>query len=263
MKRFALPILLGLCLAAIFVFVAFPRKANAPKEIEEVAVNAPVPPTGGVRFGEVTSIAVGLSVTYADGLQVSLDKIDDSRCKPDVQCVWAGELAPTFHINGGLAGDVIQEVRLGAVTQRGVEVAGYSFMLRDATEGSIDLLVDVVKPQNESKDDLIRVFSPDPKTPTLVTSPLVIKGEARGTWYFEASFPVKLLDEKDQVVAVGHAEAGSDWMTNDFVPFTATLTFEAPATELGVLILQKDNPSGIPEKDDELRVPVRFTPPPL
>ena len=47
-------------------------------------------------------------------------------------------------------------------------------------------------------------------------------------------------------------------MTKDFVPFKAELEFSLPSTETGVLILEKDNPSGLPENDDELRIPIRF-----
>lgn len=47
-------------------------------------------------------------------------------------------------------------------------------------------------------------------------------------------------------------------MTEEFVPFEAKIEFEILATSKGVLILEKDNPSGLPENDDQLRVPVRF-----
>jgi len=36
------------------------------------------------------------------------------------------------------------------------------------------------------------------------------------------------------------------------------ITFENPETATGTLVLEKDNPSGLPEHADELRVPVRF-----
>ena len=92
----------------------------------------------------------------------------------------------------------------------------------------------------------------------LVTSPLTVTGEARGTWYFEATFPVRVLDGSGKVLAAGPAQATSDWMTTDYVPFTATLAFKAPASATGTLVLAKDNPSGMPEKDDEVRIPIRF-----
>jgi len=106
------------------------------------------------------------------------------------------------------------------------------------------------------KEDLIRVRIP--KANQLIKSPLIIKGEARGVWYFEASFPIKLIDEVGNEVGHAIAQAQSDWMTEDFVPFEARLEFSNPTTKKGTLIFKKDNPSGLPEKDDELRVPVRF-----
>ena len=114
------------------------------------------------------------------------------------------------------------------------------------------------------KADLIRATSPKPGT--TITSPLTIEGEARGTWYFEASFPIKLLDATGTEIATGHAEAQGDpatgevnWMTEDFVPFKATLEFTAPEKMFkGTLVLQKDNPSGLPEHDDKLEIPIRF-----
>lgn len=106
------------------------------------------------------------------------------------------------------------------------------------------------------KIDLIKIDSPRPNT--LVTSPLEVTGQARGTWYFEANFPVKLLDADGNVLAQIPAQAQADWMTEEFVPFKATLEFEMPTTATGTLILEKDNPSGLPEYNDSLIVPVKF-----
>ena len=62
------------------------------------------------------------------------------------------------------------------------------------------------------------------------------------------------------VIAHGHAEAQGDWMTSEYVPFTATLTFtQQPSPGLaGTLILKNDNPSGDPTKEKELDIPVTF-----
>jgi hypothetical protein len=110
---------------------------------------------------------------------------------------------------------------------------------------------------NESgKGDLIRVDSPRPSQP--VASPLVVTGQARGTWFFEASFPVKLVAADGTVLAQAPAQAQGDWMTTEFVPFSVTLQFSAPTSGQAMLILAKDNPSGDPAKDDSLQVPVTF-----
>ncbi len=101
----------------------------------------------------------------------------------------------------------------------------------------------------------LRSIEPAPNA--LVTSPLTVRGEARGTWYFEASFPVRLLDSNNQELATVPAQAQGEWMTTDFVPFEANLTFTT-STSTGTLVLEKDNPSGLPENADELRIPVRF-----
>jgi hypothetical protein len=107
------------------------------------------------------------------------------------------------------------------------------------------------------KTDLIKITSPRPGEK--VASPLSITGEARGTWYFEASFPVELQDANGNVLALHYAQAQGEWMTEDFVPFVSEITFAAPASGTkGKLILRKDNPSGLPEHDDSLIIPVSF-----
>jgi hypothetical protein len=107
--------------------------------------------------------------------------------------------------------------------------------------------------------DIIRVTAPEPGQ--IVASPLVIRGEARGMWFFEASFPIRLEDGAGGTLATSIATALGEWMTEDFVPFEAVLTFAAPAgTGDGRLVLQKDNPSGLPEHDAQLVVPVRLAP---
>ncbi len=109
------------------------------------------------------------------------------------------------------------------------------------------------------KSDLIRLTSPLPGA--LISSPVTITGEARGNWYFEASFPVFLTDWDGKIIAQGIATAQGEWMTTEFVPFTAALTFSksdisGQYSDRGTLILKKDNPSGLPEYDDALEIPV-------
>ena len=101
----------------------------------------------------------------------------------------------------------------------------------------------------------IRITDPAPNA--LVQSPLTVSGEARGTWYFEASFPVRVLDANGVELAVVPAQAQGEWMTEDFVPFEATLVFAA-TTPTGTVVFEKDNPSGLPEHAAQVNIPVRF-----
>lgn len=106
--------------------------------------------------------------------------------------------------------------------------------------------------------DLIRLDYPAPEAQ--VTSPLLVKGEARGNWYFEGSFPVVLTDWDGKIIAEGVAQAKGDWMSTDYVPFEVTLNYsvETTVSNRGSLILKKDNPSGLPENDDALEITVFF-----
>ena len=104
---------------------------------------------------------------------------------------------------------------------------------------------------------VLRVTSP--MQDSVITSPFTITGEAPGTWYFEASFPIVIVDWDGLIIAQGHAEAQADWMTEAFVPFVGTVEFVKPAYgENGMLILQRDNPSGLPQNDDAVEIPIRF-----
>lgn len=110
-------------------------------------------------------------------------------------------------------------------------------------------------------DDLVILESPLPES--VITSPLTVTGQARGFWFFEADFPVYLTDWDGRIIATGIATAQRDWMTEDFVPFIAVLEFDVPsgpgeARNRGTLILQKDNPSGLPENDDAREITVYF-----
>src|SRR3989304_192674 len=96
-------------------------------------------------------------------------------------------------------------------------------------------------------EDMVQLDEPLPGAE--ISSPLVVKGRARGTWFFEASFPVIIKDSDGNVLAAVPAQAQGEWMTTDWVPFEVTVEFEADTTvsSRGALILQKDNPSGLPQ----------------
>lgn len=108
------------------------------------------------------------------------------------------------------------------------------------------------------ENNLIRITTPAPNS--VVSSPVTVSGEARGTWYFEASFPVRIVDAKGTVLGTGIAQAQDDWMTENFVPFLATITFTPTNEAVGQIIFQKDNPSGLPEHDASVSVPIRLAP---
>lgn len=116
---------------------------------------------------------------------------------------------------------------------------------------------EVEKEIKTQKSDLIRIENL--KSGDEISSPLEISGKARGGWYFEASFPIIIVDENGKELGVAIATAEGDWMTEELVPFTATLNFDPGESKEGKIIFQKDNPSGLPEFDDSLEIPVKFS----
>ncbi|WP_339647422.1 Gmad2 immunoglobulin-like domain-containing protein [uncultured Salegentibacter sp.] len=111
--------------------------------------------------------------------------------------------------------------------------------------------------ERKELSDLIKVEKP--AVNTLINSPIQISGEARGTWFFEAEAPVRLVDKNYITLAETSIKAKGEWMTNDFVPFSTELSFgNFPEDEKGYLIFEKANASGKPELDRKFTLPVRF-----
>jgi|GEM_PF-5955498 len=100
----------------------------------------------------------------------------------------------------------------------------------------------------------IVVFSPTENE--VVRSPITITGKAKGNWYFEAVFPIDLVNSNGDIIGHGQARADTDWMTTDFVNFHAYVEYPATSTGRAILVLKKDNPSDNPEFDQSIFVPV-------
>jgi hypothetical protein len=110
--------------------------------------------------------------------------------------------------------------------------------------------------QYTATENLIEIE--EPTTGTEIFSPVTIKGEARGKWYFEGDFPVKVLNYDYQTIATGIAKAEGAWMTEDFVPFEVIINYKRPYLEDGYILLSRSNASGLPEHDQWVIIPVNF-----
>lgn len=115
-----------------------------------------------------------------------------------------------------------------------------------------------VWPGGNCRQEFIVVSSP--RAGDFIRSPLQVRGQARGSWFFEGDFPIVLKDHRGRVIARGFATAQGPWMTKEFVPFEGILKFKVPAAaaDRGTLVFKKDNPTDNPELDDELALPVSF-----
>ena len=113
------------------------------------------------------------------------------------------------------------------------------------------------KEKGKSQDDIIVTC---PKPHQCVASPLAVQGKARGSWFFEATFPISLVDEQGNQLATSTARAKSDWMTKEYVPFEGKLDFTVAKATKAKLVLQNDNPSGLPENARKKEIPLTLVP---
>lgn len=107
--------------------------------------------------------------------------------------------------------------------------------------------------------DLITVATPLPNE--VVGSPITVSGAARGYWFFEGSFPVVVTDWNGLIIGEGYAEAQSEWMTEEYVPFVGMVSYDLPHDtpyKRGTVILMKANPSGLPENDNAIEFQITF-----
>jgi|SRR3989338_4559422 len=101
-----------------------------------------------------------------------------------------------------------------------------------------------------------RVVVTSPKPDAVVGDTFVVSGQAPGTWYFEASFPIKIVDKDNNFIGQGIAQAQGEWMTVEQVTFTATVVLDGTYSGPATVVLLRDNPSGMPENDDSVSVPI-------
>ncbi len=115
-----------------------------------------------------------------------------------------------------------------------------------------------------TEDSLKEAFA---QAGTVETATIIIdkmSGRSKGFGFVEmaseeeAQKAIELFDGKGNEIALAVAQAGADWMTTEFVPFEAVITFILPTTSAGTLVLEKDNPSDLPENEEKMYVPVKF-----
>lgn len=113
------------------------------------------------------------------------------------------------------------------------------------TTSEITTTTPTTAPEKDMSDQIV-VDTPKPKT--TVNNPFVVSGKARGNWFFEASMPVSVFDADGKLLWSGPAQAGGEWMTTDFVPFSVMANV-GTYTGTSTVVIAKDNPSGLPEHD--------------
>lgn len=93
----------------------------------------------------------------------------------------------------------------------------------------------------------------------VIESPVEVEGMAPGTWMFEGQMSVRVEDPNRNVLGEDVLKAEGEWMTEELVPFSGTVSFEVPnGLGTGYVVFEKSNPSGMPENEGKVEIPVRF-----
>lgn len=95
----------------------------------------------------------------------------------------------------------------------------------------------------------------------LIQSPLTITGKVPSGYAFENSFPVEITNNEHKIITTSPAHGTrGDWTSGQPLEFAVTLKFETNAKE-GYLVFKNDNPSGLPENEKKISIPVKFCTP--
>jgi hypothetical protein len=117
-----------------------PRPGNTPP-----GDKAPTTPTSSgttpASFNKPVTLKEGERAQFSDGMIVQVKSIDDSRCKPNVQCIWAGELSAELSATGGSFGRASQTFRIGTTNTPSYSTSGYQFTLDAAKSDAVTIIV--------------------------------------------------------------------------------------------------------------------------
>lgn len=140
---------------------------------------------------------------------------------------------------------------IGALVCLLILVIGYSNFYKANQENNIpdQVVIPTPKPVEIKTHPLIKVNSP--QNGQRVQGSFQLTGQARGYWFFEASFPYVILDSNNKEISQGFVQAQEEWMTEDFVNFSKVIELPIDYKGTAKLVLKKDNPSGLPENDDQ------------
>lgn len=172
-------------------------------------------------------------------------------------------LAATWYMNENKKAPVVTNEAPVVLSFEDCEAAGYPVMESSprqcATPDGRTYTEELPAPDPvyvNADANMIRVELPFPGA--VVGKEITVIGAARGNWFFEASFPIEVVDANGAIIArgIGEPRNGAGWMTTEFVPFESTITVPATFTGTATLVLKNDNPSGMPENDRSISFPI-------
>ena len=95
-----------------------------------------------------------------------------------------------------------------------------------------------------------------PQRNALLSSPLVVEGEAKWCFFWEGEIDIELVDASGEIVKRWFGKAMGGWTeVGQMVPFRAEIEFVPPSTDVGELVIYSATEVG---DRTEYRLPIRF-----
>lgn len=92
-------------------------------------------------FDSPVIFSIGEIKQFPDGLKVTFTSMNDSRCQPEVECMWASALTPTLTLTGGSFGKSDVVAALGSDRSPTLIQGAYTVSLTEAALSTISLTV--------------------------------------------------------------------------------------------------------------------------
>ena len=115
-------------------------------------------------FAVPYTFTIGETKFFPDGLQVTLNTINDSRCRNEVQCIWAGELAPTFSLTGGDLGKSASVIVLGSARTKTGTDHTYEFTVTNTTTNEATIIItQMIRKATAQTPSSLQILAPSQK----------------------------------------------------------------------------------------------------
>lgn len=118
-----------------------------------------------------------------------------------------------------------------------------------------------------TNNDLIPTVSPEPEPilqtnvprNSVIKTDQIVAGKIDNSWLFEGQFNIQIKDSSGRVIATTPVKIveGQDWTVPGLKDFSVKITFKTNS-QSGTLVINSDNPSGLPENQKSYSIPVKF-----
>jgi len=104
-----------------------------------------------------------------------------------------------------------------------------------------------------NKDDLVSFSVVSGST---ISGKMAVSGIVKNAYFFEGNILLNVLDQNKNVLKTGHGSAITDWMTSGPVSFQGIIDTLGLPTGAAYIEIRNDNPSGMPENNKSILIPV-------